>query len=198
MNPGLNGRTFTDLLIAPNLRPLKDVLVGDIGNTLWVLLGGVGLLMAIACTNVANLLLVRADGRRQELAIRAAIGAAWGRIARELLLESSLLGVAGGAFGLALAYAAVHALVASDLAQLPRIHDISSILQCWHLVLLFRLPRALSSALFQPSSMHALVSQARSVAMAVRSARAKRDTMRAVYWSSCRSPWRLSCWWHRG
>src|ERR1043166_6222904 len=81
--------------------------------------------MAIACTNVANLLLVRADGRRQELAIRAAIGAAWGRIARELLLESSLLGVAGGAFGLALAYAAVHALVASDLAQLPRIHDIS-------------------------------------------------------------------------
>jgi putative ABC transport system permease protein len=125
MNPGLNGRTFTDLLIAPNLRPLKDVLVGDIGNTLWVLLGGVGLLMAIACTNVANLLLVRADGRRQELAIRAAIGAAWGRIARELLLESSLLGVAGGAFGLALAYAAVHALVASDLAQLPRIHDIS-------------------------------------------------------------------------
>ena len=125
MNPGLSGRTFTDLLIAPNLRPLKDVLVGDIGNTLWVLLGGVGLLMAIACTNVANLLLVRADGRRRELAIRAAIGAGWGRIARELLLESSLLGLAGGAFGLALAYAAVHALVASDLAQLPRIHDIS-------------------------------------------------------------------------
>ncbi len=125
LNPGLSARTFTDLLIAPNLRPLKDVLVGDIGNTLWVLLGGVGLLMAIACANVANLLLVRADGRRQELAIRAAIGADWARIARELLLESSLLGVAGGAFGLVLAYAAVQALVASDLAQLPRIQDIS-------------------------------------------------------------------------
>ncbi len=125
MNPGLNGRAFTDLLIAPNLRPLKDVLVDDIGNTLWVLLGGVGLLMAIACSNVANLLLVRAEGRRQELAVRAAIGASWGRIARELLLESSLLGVAGGALGLALASIAVHALVASDLAHLPRIHDIS-------------------------------------------------------------------------
>jgi putative ABC transport system permease protein len=125
MNPGLSGRTFTDLLMAPNLRPLKDVLVGNIGNTLWVLLGGVGVLMAIACANVANLLLVRAEGRRHELAIRAAIGAGWGRIARELLLESSLLGVAGGAFGLALASAAVHALVASDLTHLPRIHDVS-------------------------------------------------------------------------
>src|SRR5207245_1736627 len=81
--------------------------------------------MAIACTNVANLLLVRADGRRQELAIRAALGAGWGRIARELLLESTLLGVAGGAFGLALAYGALRVLVASDLPHLPRIHDIS-------------------------------------------------------------------------
>jgi predicted permease len=125
MNPGLSARAFTDALVAPNLRPLKDVLVGDIGNTLWVLLSGVGLLMMIACSNVANLLLVRADGRRQELAIRAAIGAGWGRIARELLLESSLLGVAGGALGLALAGSAVDALVASDLAHLPRIHDIS-------------------------------------------------------------------------
>jgi len=125
LNPGLPERSFTDILIAPDLRPLKNVLVGDIGNTLWVLMGAVGLVMAIACANVANLLLVRADGRRQELAIRAAIGAGWGRLARELLLESSLLGVAGGVCGLALAYSAVRALVASDLAHLPRIRDIS-------------------------------------------------------------------------
>ena len=92
---------------------LKDDLVGDIGNTLWVLMGTVGMVLLIACANVANLLLVRADGRQQELAIRAALGAGWGRIARELLLESALLGLAGGALGLALAYGALRLLAAS-------------------------------------------------------------------------------------
>ena len=69
--------------------------------------------------------LVRADGRRQELAVRAALGAGWGRIARELLLESLLLGVASGVLGLALAYAALRVLAASRMENLPRIHDIS-------------------------------------------------------------------------
>ena len=125
MNPGFSRNAFTDARIAPRLRPLKDDLVGDIGKTLWVLMGTVGIVLLIACANVANLLLVRADGRRQELAIRAALGAGWGRIARELLLESALLGVAGGALGLALAYGALRVLVASELAHLPRIHEIS-------------------------------------------------------------------------
>jgi predicted permease len=125
MNPGWSANAFTDARIAPRLQPLKNALVGDIGNTLWVLMGTLGILLLIACANVADLLLVRADGRRHELSIRAALGAGVGRIARELLLESVLLGLAGGALGLALAYAALRVLVASELTNLPRIHDIS-------------------------------------------------------------------------
>ena len=122
---GYSTSMFDDARIGPNLRFLKDDLVGDIGNTLWVLMGTVGIVLLIACANVANLLLVRADGRQQELAIRAALGAGWGRIARELLLESVLLGVAGGALGLGLAYGALRVLAASGLAHLPRIENIS-------------------------------------------------------------------------
>jgi predicted permease len=125
MNPGFPANAFTDARIAPTLRPLKDALVGDIGKTLWVLMGTVAMVLAIACANVANLLLARADGRRQELAVRAALGAGWGRLARELLLESTALGVAGGALGLGLAYAALRVLAASDLAHLPRMQEIS-------------------------------------------------------------------------
>ena len=125
LNPGWSRNAFAEARIAPRLRLLKDVLVGDIGNTLWVLMGTVAIVFSIACANVANLLLVRADGRRHELAVRAALGARWGRIARELLLESGLLGLAGGVLGLALAYCAVRVLVASELLDLPRIRQIS-------------------------------------------------------------------------
>jgi predicted permease len=125
INPGWSKTAFADARIAPRLRLLRDVVVGDVGSTLWVLMGAVAMVLSIACANVANLLLVRADGRRQELAIRAALGAGWGRIAQELLLESVLLGVAGGAAGLALAWGALRVLVASELPHLPRIHDIS-------------------------------------------------------------------------
>ena len=122
---GYSLKMFEDARIGPNLRLLKDDLVGDIGNTLWVLMGTVGMVLLIACANVANLLLVRADGRQQELAIRTALGAGWGRIARELLLESALLGLSGGALGLALAYGAIRLLAASGLAHLPRIENIA-------------------------------------------------------------------------
>jgi putative ABC transport system permease protein len=99
--------------------------VGDIGPVLWVLMGTLGLVLLIACANVANLLLVRAEGRQQELAIRAALGAGWGSIAREMLLESVTLSLAGGALGLALAYGALRVLVAKGPTTLPRLSEIA-------------------------------------------------------------------------
>ena len=110
---------------APALRPLKQDIVGDIGNTLWVLMGSIGIVLLIACSNVANLLLVRADGRRQELAIRATLGAGWMRLARGLLIESLALAALGGVLGVAVAYAGVRALVAMGPANLPRLLEIA-------------------------------------------------------------------------
>ena len=102
--PGYTMKMFEDARVGPRLSLLKDDVVGDIGKTLWILMGMIGTVLLIACANVANLMLVRADGRQQELAIRAALGAGWGRIARELLAESVAIGLLGGAIGLALAY----------------------------------------------------------------------------------------------
>ena len=110
---------------APSLRPVKQDVVGDVGPLLWVLMGTIGIVLVIACANVANLLLVRAEGRQQELTIRAALGAGWGRIAHHLLVESVTLGVLGGAFGLALAYGGLRLLAAMAPANLPRLADIS-------------------------------------------------------------------------
>jgi hypothetical protein len=92
---GFSAELFEKAQIAPNLRPLKQDVVGDIGKVLWVLMGSIAMVLLIACANVANLLLVRVDGRRQELAIRAALGAGWRRIAMELMFESVVLGVLG-------------------------------------------------------------------------------------------------------
>ncbi len=117
---GYTARMFDDTRIAPNLRSLKDDLVGDIGNTLWMLMATVGIVLLIACVNVANLLLVRTEGRQQEFAVRAALGAGATGIARELLMESIILGVMGGAVGLALTQASLKLLAASDLVHLPR------------------------------------------------------------------------------
>jgi putative ABC transport system permease protein len=117
---GYTAKMYEDARIAPNLRLLKHDLVGDIGNMLWVVMATVGIVLLIACANVANLLLVRTDARQQELAVRAALGAAATRIARELLFESIMLGAIGGAVGLALCRAALRLLSASDLVHLPR------------------------------------------------------------------------------
>jgi putative ABC transport system permease protein len=125
INPGLSPTLWNDARIAPMLRPLKDALVGNLADTLWVLMGTVGIVLLIACANVANLMLVRADTRRQELAIRASLGADRSRIARELVLESALLGGAGGVLGLACAFGAVRLFSTSEFERLPRIHEIA-------------------------------------------------------------------------
>jgi predicted permease len=124
--PGALLKTWeTAWRITPALQPLKQDVVGNVGEILWVVMGAIARVMLIACANVANLLLVRAEARRQELAIRAALGAGWRQIAGELLTESVLLGLMGGILGAALAYEGLRFLVALGPANLPRLNEIS-------------------------------------------------------------------------
>jgi predicted permease len=121
---GFSIKLFENAHIGPQVRPLKQDVVGDIGNVLWVVMGSIGLVMLIVCANVANLLLVRVESRRQELALRAALGAGRGRIAGELFLESAILGLIGSVIGLALAYGGLKILISVAPENLPRIHEI--------------------------------------------------------------------------
>ena len=109
----------------PIVRPLKDDLVGGIAGTLWVLMGAIGAVLLVACANIANLMLVRSEARREELGIRAALGAGPARIARELFLESLALGVAGGVLGWALANVGLEVLLAIAPSDLPRLREIA-------------------------------------------------------------------------
>ena len=122
---GTSGPVLQAAHFAPALRSLKADVVGDVGAVLWVLTGTIGIVLLIACANVANLLLVRAEGRQQELTIRAALGAGWGRIAHQLLVESLALGTLGGSLGLALAYGGLRLLAAMAPANLPRLAEVS-------------------------------------------------------------------------
>jgi len=115
---------FARLELRPNVRPLAADVIRDVGQILWILLAAVGVVLLIACGNVANLFLVRAEGRHQELAVRAALGASRGRIARALLSESVVLAVAGGLLGVSLAQAAIGLLRTIAPAELPRVDDI--------------------------------------------------------------------------
>jgi putative ABC transport system permease protein len=118
---GFNKKMFEQARLGPNLRPFKRDLVGDIGRVLWVLMGTIGMVLLVACANVANLLLVRAEGRQQELAVRAALGASRAQLAREMLLESVLLALVGGALGLGVAAGFIRLLVSLAPANLPRL-----------------------------------------------------------------------------
>jgi predicted permease len=143
--PGFSPQMFEEAHFAPIVTPLKTYVVGDVGNVLWVLMASIGVVLLIACANVANLMLVRVDGRRQELAIRAALGARWSRLARELLLESAVMGFLGSLLGLGLAYGALRLILAIAPSDLPRLHEVG--IDGW--VLLFTLGLAvLTSVLF--------------------------------------------------
>jgi predicted permease len=122
--PGFSRQMWVDANLAAKVRPFSQDVIGDIGQTLWILLGTVGLVLLIACANVANLFLVRAEGRQQELAIHAALGASWKRIMWELLSESLTLATVGGALGLALAAGGIQVLKAVAPAGLPRLDEI--------------------------------------------------------------------------
>jgi predicted permease len=110
---------------APVAQPLKADVVGSAATLLWVLLGGVGVVLLIACANVANLFLVRSEAKETEMAVRTVIGANGGRIAWEYLKESLVLGTLGGLAGLALAFVCLRIVIAADLAPLPRVAEVS-------------------------------------------------------------------------
>ena len=129
--------------ITPVVLSLKDDLVGGVATTLWVLMGAIGAVLLISSANIANLMLVRADARRQEFAVRAALGAVPARIARELVVESLVLGAAGSVLGLGLAYVGAQFLVAMGPSDLPRLEEIA----VYGPVLAFTVAMALASTL---------------------------------------------------
>jgi predicted permease len=141
--PGFSATVFESARLQPMLKPLKKVVIGDVGNVLWVLMSSIVLVLLVACANVANLLLVRVEGRRQELAIRSALGAGRKQITVGLLLESLVLSAVGSLIGLGLAFGALRILIAAAPTGLPRLHEIGINFP----VLLFTLALALFVAL---------------------------------------------------
>ena len=129
--------------LAPNVRPFSEDVIGDVSRSLWILLGTVGAVLVMAWANVANLLLVRAETRRQEFAVRGALGASRGRITAVLMSECLLLGLTGGTLGVLFAYAGVGFLRRMAPARLPRVDDIA----VDGMVLLFALTLSISTAL---------------------------------------------------
>ena len=122
---GRGPRPFDSWRFSSVATPLKDGIVGSVANVLWLLMATMGIVMLIACANVANLVLVRAEGRQQEFAVRTALGAGRGRLIGEWLLESILLALLGGAIGTGIAYAGVRLLKEIGPDTLPRLQEIT-------------------------------------------------------------------------
>lgn len=137
---GFSPAIFEKAQLRPDLHPLKQDVIGNVSTVLWVLMGSIVVVLIVACANVANLLLVRVEGQRQELAIRYALGAGRGHIAAGILTESLILGLAASIVGLALAFVALRILFAMAPTGLPRLHEIAIDIP----VLLFTLGVALS------------------------------------------------------
>ncbi len=136
---GFSVALFEKANFSIDMHPLKNDVIGDVGNVLWVLMGSIVIVLLVACANVANLLLLRVEGRRQELAVRSALGAGRKDIIAGLLLESLVLGGGGSTIGLAIAYGALRMLIAAAPTGLPRLHEIGINIP----VLLFTLSLAL-------------------------------------------------------
>ncbi len=114
-----------DVTFGMHVVGLRDEVVGDVRRVLLVLFGSVTLVLLIACANVANLLLTRAAGREREMAIRSSLGAGWKRLVRQLLTESIVLGILGGAAGLLIAEGSLYLLRNINPGNIPRLDDIS-------------------------------------------------------------------------
>jgi predicted permease len=121
---GMSPADIEAVQLSPDVHPLIRDVVGNVGTTLWIILGTVGIVLLIACANVANLVLVRAESRRSEVALRTAIGANRWQIARFFLAESLTLAALSGVLGLGLAYLGLDAVIALGSRQLPRTAEI--------------------------------------------------------------------------
>jgi putative ABC transport system permease protein len=142
--------TFPNALQARDLfgvQLLDEALVANVRRSLFVLVGAVGFVLLIACANVANLLLARAAGRKREIAIRTALGGSRGRIVRQLLTESVVLALAGGALGLALGALGIRALLAVNTAGLPRVGENGAMVGMDWRVLMFTLVVAVGTGI---------------------------------------------------
>jgi predicted permease len=125
MPPGFSMDMLRDAQFGPMVRPLKIDVIGDVGGLLWVLLGTVGIVLLVACANVANLFLARTESRQQELAVRTALGASRRQLAGDMLRESTLLSLLAGGIGIWLAWAGIKLLVFLRPEGLPRLHGIT-------------------------------------------------------------------------
>jgi putative ABC transport system permease protein len=124
LSPGMTREMWDGVGLAPNVRPLAEDVIGDMGRPLWILLGTVSFVLLMAWTNVANLLLVRAERRQREFAVRGALGANRSRIATALLAEALMLGLAGAGLGVLFAQAGIVLLRRIAPVALPRVDDI--------------------------------------------------------------------------